>query len=66
MSDAVKDYLRNKDKDFSRFIPESYKITPEEKKNQTFIMLLNTKYEMMAATKCIKPCLYNFEAPSVS
>ena len=32
MSEAIQDYLKNKDKDYSRFIPESYKMTPEEKR----------------------------------
>merc|ERR1712032_231717 len=66
MSQAVQDYLQNKDKDYSRFIPESYKMTPEEKRNSLFTTSQMSAYEIDAATKCIKPCFTNYESPAVS
>ena len=58
--------MQNKDNDLGKFIPESYKRTPEEKRNDLFLMYLNNQYEIAAAAKCIKPCFTNYDAPSVS
>ena len=37
MSTGVREFLQNKDKDFSRYIPDSYKMTPDQKRNDLFL-----------------------------
>jgi hypothetical protein len=40
----VRDFLRDKDEDYSQFIPESYKMSSEEKSRYTFLMVLRAKH----------------------
>ena len=66
MSEAVKQFLQDKDKDFGRFIPETYKLSNEEKRNNLFLVQMQAQFEFKAAAKCIKPCFTSFDGPTVS
>lgn len=49
--------MKDKDEDYSKYIPDSYKISREEKYRQQFLMIERVKYEISAVAKCLKPCL---------
>ena len=63
---AIQEFLQSKDKDFSKFIPQSYKISQEEKEQELYVLSQQTDYELAAAAKCIKPCFATFQSPAVS
>ena len=62
----VREFLQNKDKDYSRFIPDAYRMSAEEKREQLYLTTMNTNFELRAAAKCIKPCFTSFEGSTVS
>ena len=62
----VKDFLRQKDSDYSKFIPPAYNLSPEEKLRLLYLQTSRTKFEIRAVARCIKPCFHNFQTPVVS
>ncbi len=66
MSDTIRDYLANKDENYSLYIPASHKITQKEKQRQIADDGLIAKYVMERATNCMKPCFINLDSPVVS
>ena len=52
----VKDFLKQKEQDYSKYIPESYKLTKEQKQRQLFVQNSESKYMLEAAARCMKPC----------
>lgn len=62
----VRDFLQQKDQDYSQYIPSSYKLSQEEKVKLTLVQNLRTKFEIETAAKCMKPCFRNFNTSSVS
>jgi len=62
----VRDFLQQKDSDYSQFIPSGYKMSTEDKARILQVQNLRTKYEIDTATKCILPCFRNFTTPVVS
>ena len=62
----VKDFLAQKDGDYSQYIPSSYKLSPDDKARILGVQNLRTKFEIEHATKCMKPCFRNFATSVVS
>lgn len=62
----VRDFLKQKDTDYSSFIPSAYKLSAEDKLRVTITQNLRSKYELDAAGKCIQPCFRNMNTPVVS
>jgi hypothetical protein len=66
MSKAIADYLKNKDEDYSQYIPSSYKMTEDEKRKELFLRGLTDAYHMTRAASCMKPCFKTLDSPVVS
>lgn len=62
----VRDFLKQKDGDFSQYIPNGYKMSQEDKARIVSVQNLRTKYELDSAAKCMKPCFHNFQTAVVS
>lgn len=62
----IRDFLQQKDSDYSQYIPSAYKISQEDKIKLTVVQNLRTKFEVDTAAKCMKPCFRNFNTSSVS
>ena len=62
----VKEFLAQKDSDYSQYIPAAYKLSPDDKARILAVQNIRSKYEMSTAAKCIKPCFSNFKTGAVS
>ena len=62
----VQDFLKQKDGDYSSFIPSAYKLSREDKLKLVTVQNLRTKFEIEAAAKCMKPCFHNLATSIVS
>jgi Tim10/DDP family zinc finger len=62
----VRDFLRQKDSDYDKFIPAAYKMSNEDKIRVTTVQNLRTKFEIETAAKCMKPCFRNMTTSVVS
>jgi hypothetical protein len=62
----VRDFLKQKDGDYSSFIPQAYKLSADDKMKVLSVRNLRTKYEIETAAKCMKPCFHNMTTPMVS
>ena len=65
-SNLVRDFLKQKDGDYSSFIPQAYKLSADDKMKILTVRNQRTKYEMETAAKCMKPCFHNMQTPVVS
>ena len=62
----VRDFLRQKDGDYSQYVPSAYKLSNDDKVRVLTMQNLRTKYEIDTAAKCMKPCFRNFNTTVVS
>lgn len=62
----VRDFLQQKDQDYSQYIPAAYKLSADDKVKVTLVQNLRTKFEIDVATKCMKPCFRQLATSSVS
>ena len=62
----VRDFLKQKDSDYSSFVPQAYKLSADDKMKVITVRNLRTKYEIDTAAKCMKPCFHNLMTPVVS
>lgn len=62
----VKEFLRNKDTDYSKYIPASYNLSDEDKGKVIFINNQRARFELEVAAKCMKPCFNNYKTSMVS
>lgn len=66
MSQSIRDYLARKDGDFDKFVPQSYKLSADQKNQVLFLDTLTTNYTLTKAAGCMKSCFNNLESPVVS
>ena len=62
----VQEFLKQKDSDYSKYIPAGYKAVAEEKDKVNFVVNSKAKYSLDTAGSCIKPCFKNFNTGMVS
>ena len=62
----IRDFLKEKDSDYSKYIPATYKLSEEDKAKVLFINTQRSKYELEVAGKCMKPCFRNMRSSMVS
>lgn len=62
----VRDFLKQKDNDYSQYIPAGFKISNDDKIRITTIQNYRTKFEIDVAAKCMKPCFRAFNTAVVS
>jgi hypothetical protein len=62
----VKDFLKQKDGDYSQYVPASYNLSQGDKQKSILFTTLKATYQLETAGKCISPCFKNFESPVVS
>ena len=62
----IRDFLKQKDGDYSSYIPQAYKLSADDKMKVLAVRNLRTKYEIDNAAKCMKPCFHNMMTPVVS
>lgn len=62
----VKDFLQQKDNDYSKYIPPVYNLSEEDKAKVMFINNLRAKHQLETAAKCMKPCFKNFTTTMIS
>jgi hypothetical protein len=62
----VEQFLKSKDQDYSKYIPPGYKMTDNEKEKFLHHIGLKAKYQITAATRCMKPCFKNFNTPVIT
>ena len=62
----IKEFLKQKDGDYSQYIPQAYNMTADQKERYTLIENGMTKYELSSAIRCMKPCFKVYETPVVS
>ena len=63
---GIKDFLARKDSNLEEHVPDSYRLTRQQKKEQLFMASLEGDFGIAHAAKCIKPCFSNYESPVVS
>ena len=62
----IKDFLKQKDGDYSQYVPASYKLTQDDKARVLAVQNLRTKFELDTAAKCMRPCFKNLQTTVVS
>ena len=62
----VQEFLKKKDEDYQKFIPEAYKLQPEDVARVQYLDLIRTKFQITVAGKCIKPCFKYLQTPVVT
>ena len=62
----VRDFLKQKDGDFSQYIPQAYKLSQEDKARILSMQGMRTKFEIDTAARCMLPCFRNLTTPVVS
>lgn len=62
----VRDFLREKDKDYGKYIPQVYNMTEDEKKRNLFLNNYRLKFQIDTVAKCIKPCFKYMQSPMVA
>jgi hypothetical protein len=62
----VRDFLKQKDGDYNKYIPQAYQLSDDDKKKVLFMQAGRAKYELDTAAKCIKPCFRVFNTGMVT
>jgi hypothetical protein len=62
----VRDFLVQKDGDYSQYVPAAYKLSADEKAQLMAVQNQRTKFELSQAARCMKPCFSNFKTAAVS
>eukprot|EP00347_Sterkiella_histriomuscorum_P007998 403346759 len=66
MSQLVKEFLEQKDGDFSQYIPAAYQLNQQQKLQQTQFTSELMKYQIDIGAKCVKPCFQFFDTPVIA
>ena len=66
LNTSIKDYLARKDNDLEAHVPDSYRLTAQEKKQNLFMAQLKSSYGIKHSAACIQPCFKNYDSPVVS
>jgi hypothetical protein len=62
----VKEFLAQKDGDYSQYIPASYKLSAQDKAKALAFQSVRSRFEYEHAAKCMKPCFKTFASPVVT
>jgi len=62
----VKEFLQQKDGDYQQYVPNSYKLSAEDKAKALLVHSIRSRFEYEHAAKCIKPCFKTMTSPVVT
>ena len=62
----VRDFLKQKDGDYSQFIPTANQMSADDKIKVLAVQALRAKFEIDTATRCMQPCFHNMNTSVVS
>ena len=63
---GIRDFLVQKDSNLDAHVPESYRMTRTQKKENLHLAMLEGDFGISSAARCMKPCFTNLESPVVS